>query len=71
MLLSLLRLRPYLEQTGWFESVENGMPVDREGNCLPWYTYPAFSFPEASVTPEMVIFEYSSGDSTLRYNPGR
>ncbi len=55
----------YMEDNGWFRSVEVGLPVDREGNCLPWFTYPAISFLKGRIQSDMVVFEYGSGNSTL------
>jgi hypothetical protein len=52
-------------QDGWFRSFEEGAAVDRDGKPLPWYTYPAIEFLQARVRPEMVIFEYGCGNSTL------
>jgi|NOAtaT_7_FD_contig_123_15036_length_2841_multi_5_in_1_out_0_2 hypothetical protein len=65
MLLKLLSLRSYFEEIGWFTSVAIGLPVDRDGNCLPWFTYPAISFLEGKVQSDMNVFEYGSGNSTL------
>ncbi|MFN2235503.1 MAG: FkbM family methyltransferase [Anaerolineales bacterium] len=59
------RLQPYLDEIGWFKSVQERMPVDRNGNCLPWYTYPAISFLTKRIHSDMVVFEYGSGNSTL------
>ena len=58
-------LSPYLEKIGWFQSVEKRLPIDRDGNCLPWYTYPAISFLNGKIRSEMRVFEYGSGNSTL------
>jgi len=58
-------LLPYLEEIGWFRSVEERLPVDRDGNCLPWFTYPAISFLNGRIQRDMTVFEYGSGNSTL------
>ena len=58
-------LSPYLEKIGWFRSVEERLPIDRDGNCLPWYTYPAIFFLNGKIRSEMTVFEYGSGNSTL------
>ena len=55
----------YMEDNGWFRSVEEGLPVDREGNCLPWFPYPAISFLKGRIQSDMAVFEYGSGNSTL------
>ena len=59
------RLWFYLEKIGYFKSLEAGLPLDREGNCLPWYTYPMISFLKDKIQPDMTVFEYGSGNSTL------
>ena len=58
-------LTPFLKSKGWFLSVDQNRPVDRNGDCLPWYTYAMITFLTERVTAEMSIFEYGSGNSTL------
>jgi hypothetical protein len=58
-------LRGYLDSCGWFRSVEEKLPVDQSGACLPWYTYPAISFLEGRINSSVAVFEYGSGNSTL------
>ena len=60
-LLSCYSLRFYLEEIGWFRSVVERFAVDRDGNSLPWFTYPAIFFLSSKIKPEMVVFEYGSG----------
>jgi hypothetical protein len=59
------RLVPYLSAAGWLRSVSEGLPVDAEGNALPWYTYPSIGFISGRIKPNMRVFEYGSGNSTL------
>ena len=59
------KLSPYFERIGWFRSLKEGLPVDRDGNCLPWVTYPMISFLKGKIQSEMTVFEYGSGNSTL------
>lgn len=59
------RLQSYLEQVGWFRSVDEGLPVDRDGNCLPWFTFSAISFLKGRINSKFSVFEYGSGNSTL------
>ena len=66
--LALQRLKPLLWKIGWLRSVKEGLPVDRAGNCIPWFTYPAISFLKTRVKSEMVVFEYGSGNSTLWFS---
>jgi len=66
-LYSLYRLKKgsQLRNAGWFESFRLGVPIDGEGNPIPWMTYPAISFLEKRIKDGMTIFEYSCGNSTL------
>ena len=58
-------LLPYLERIGWFRSWEERLPVDRDGNGLPWFTYPLIAFLKGKIQSDMCVFEYGSGNSTL------
>jgi hypothetical protein len=53
----------YLERQGWFLNV----PADSEG-YTPWFTYPAVSFLKDIISPEVKVFEFGSGYSTLYFN---
>jgi hypothetical protein len=61
----LLRHEGPLAVDGWFRSFEEGASVDRNGDPIPWYTYPAVEFLRTRVRPEMAVFEYGCGNSTL------
>lgn len=54
-----------LHQIGWFKSIWKGKGIDRQGNPLPWITYPMISFLESRLKPNMSVFEYGSGNSTM------
>lgn len=58
-------VRKYLTEIGWCRSVKEEQSIDRNGNYLPWLTYPAIFFLENRIKPEMTVFEYGSGSSTL------
>jgi hypothetical protein len=58
-------LYPYLDEIGWFKSVEKGLPIDGDGNCLPWFTYASISFLNGKIQSGMTVFEFGSGNSTL------
>ena len=60
-----LDLWPYLEDKGWVRSRRERLPVDRDGDCLPWYSYSMIAFLSDKVRPDMRVFEYGSGYSTL------
>jgi len=65
MLVHSYGLRHYLTEIGWFRSIDCGLPVDREGNSLPWFTYSAIFFLESKIKPYFHVFEYGSGNSTF------
>jgi hypothetical protein len=62
----LLRFHlPWLAQTGWVRSRRERRCVDRDGNPIPWITYPAIHLLGARVHRELDVFEYGAGASTL------
>jgi hypothetical protein len=56
---------PYLTSSGWINSRRENLPVDGDGRPLPWYTYPAIDFLARRVAPDMRVFEFGSGNSTM------
>lgn len=60
-----LRKSGYLKEVGWFRSYKEQLPIDNNGNPIPWMTYPFISFLEKRINKEMTIFEYGCGNSTL------
>lgn len=56
-----------LLEEGWLRSFRETRSVDRLGNPVPWYTYPCTHFLEQRLQPDMRVFEYGSGLSTLWY----
>lgn len=54
-----------LKQYGWIRSKREGKCIDREGNPIPWITYPAIDFLSQLDYAERSVFEYGSGYSTL------
>ncbi len=67
--LGLLALRFHprssLLQAGWFRSFRENRAVDRRGEAVPWWTYASVHFIEPRLTPELRVFEYGCGSSTL------
>lgn len=63
-LYSLAKTGPLIED-GWFRSFREKSSVDADGNPIPWFTYPAAEFLKRRIHPDMSIFEYGSGSSTL------
>lgn len=57
--------RSDLRSAGFFRSVASRRPVRADGTPLPWMNYCAISFLEERLGPELTIFEYGSGNSTL------
>ena len=58
----------YLRTKGWMRSNEVGAPVNRDGNPIPWYTYPAVDFIDPRIRPDFRVFEFGSGHSSLWYS---
>lgn len=50
---------------GHLKTVRLGRPVDRSGEPLPWYTYPAIEYLQQLDFSDAEVFEYGSGNSTL------
>jgi hypothetical protein len=59
-----LSLGGYLVQEGWFRTFRTGHSIDRNGDPLPWYSYPCKAFLEDRITNSMRVFEYGSGMSS-------
>lgn len=57
--------RSALVEAGWFKSYRWGRPVDMDGHPLPWLPYPLIDFLAARLQPDMSVFEYGCGNSTL------
>jgi uncharacterized protein YuzB (UPF0349 family) len=55
----------YLKEVGWYNSFNKHMPVDRNGEAVPWYTYAAIDFLGGRINGRMAVFEYGSGNSTI------
>ncbi len=60
-----LQVKGPLREYGWFRSFHEQRSVDAEGNPLPFITYPAIEFLLRRIRPDMSVFEYGSGLSTL------
>lgn len=57
----------YLADIGWFKAFDSRQAVDGNGSPLPWVTYPFIDFIKDRLTPNLSIFEFGSGNSTLFY----
>ena len=60
-----LKVKGPLLEDGWFRSFVEKRPVNQEGKPIPFFTYPAIEFLSRKVKPDMKVFEYGSGHSTL------
>jgi hypothetical protein len=56
-----------LIDTGWFYSYHLNLPVDKNLNPVPWYSYSAMSFIDQRLKSNFRIFEYGTGYSTLYF----
>lgn len=54
-----------LEEYGFINSLLVKGCVDKDGNVIPWYTYPAIEYISKFDLSEKWIFEYGSGNSSL------
>ncbi len=57
-------------ELGQWRSIDRNSAVDRHGQPLPWYTYPAIEYLETLALSDCTVFEYGSGNSS-RYWAGR
>lgn len=57
----------YLASIGWFKAFDSRQAVDASGAPIPWVTYSFIDFIKTRLHPELSIFEYGSGNSTLFY----
>lgn len=50
---------------GWKKSAKVSACVDRDGNPIPWITYPAIDVLHDGLQAELRVFEFGCGNSTL------
>lgn len=50
---------------GWFSSFSAKQAIDRQGQPIPWITYPCLYFLAERIHSNLTVFEYGSGNSTL------
>lgn len=53
---------------GWKKSFESGRPVNRHGQSLAWYTYPALEFIDSMDFSEMSVLEFGAGYSSFYWS---
>ncbi|MEF1254501.1 hypothetical protein [Vibrio sp. M260112] len=61
-------IKGYLSDIGWLKSLELGVPVDSNGEPVPWVTYPFIDFISERLKDTHRIFEFGSGNSTNFYS---
>jgi hypothetical protein len=50
---------------GQWHSIKKGIAVDKDGNPIPWYVYPAIEYLKQFVLTDKTTFEWGSGSSSL------
>ncbi len=63
-----LMLKSQLLEDGWFKSFNSKKSVDKNGNPIPWNTYPFIKFIEPRLKKHFDVFEYGSGNSTIWFS---
>ncbi len=63
-----LMLKSILLEDGWFKSFNTKESIDKDGNPIPWNTYPFIKFIEPRLTKYFIVFEFGSGNSTIWYS---
>lgn len=56
-----------LKDNGWFLSVKKKQAVDKNGEAIPWLTYPFVDFIDDRINKSMNIFEFGAGNSSIYY----
>lgn len=64
----LFSKRSYLVQVGYMRSAGQREPRSVDGEPLPWMNYGIIHFLDQRLTPELNLFEYGSGFSTIFYS---
>lgn len=75
-ILNLLRIGPeiqinldgYLIEKGWKKSFLKKKSIDAKDNPVPWLTYSFVYFIEKKLKPELNLFEFGSGNSTIWFS---
>jgi len=58
----------YLNKTGYVHSKINDTLQNVDGEYIPWMNYPIIDFLNRRLRPDMKIFEYGSGASTMYFS---
>lgn len=55
----------YLQQVGWMSTRAQGLAKDKDGNPIPWFTYPAIELLSGRARPDWRVLEFGAGMGTL------
>jgi hypothetical protein len=61
----IARRNSYLYETGWMESLRRGQPCRADGSPTPWMNHAVMALLEERLAPDLDVFEWGSGFSTL------
>jgi len=53
---------------GQYKTIRDGVCIDKNGNPIPWFTYPAIEYLNNLDLSDLKVFEYGSGFSTLYWS---
>ncbi|MCA0389103.1 MAG: class I SAM-dependent methyltransferase [Bacteroidetes bacterium] len=62
------RAMGYLYDTGWIRSLIAKMPVDVNGEAIPWVTLSFYEFMKTRMKKDFDVFEFGSGNSSLWFS---
>lgn len=57
--------RSFFNRHDWLSTVELGRAVDRAGKPIPWMNYCFLNFIVSRLTPQLDVFEFGCGSSTI------
>lgn len=55
----------YLRDLGWYDSYHKQAVTGAGGVAVPWLNYPIVHFLSGRIRPDMTVFEYGAGNSTV------
>lgn len=55
----------YLKERNWVKSVKLKQSIGKNGEPIPWFTYPFIDFLKVRLIKNMKVFEFGSGNSTI------
>jgi len=61
-------VKGYLAEIGWIEAYQARVPLDKNRQPLPWFTYSFIDFMEPRLSDTLHVFEYGSGYSTRYFS---